>query len=228
MEGASPYKIMIVEDDAAISGVLERQLVKWGYLVHAVTEFGSILEQFLDHRPHLVLLDIALPYFDGYHWCGEIRKISRTPIVFISSAGDDMNQVMALSLGADDFLSKPFSLEVATAKIQAILRRAYAFGTGADRLTRRGATLDLGGASIFWGGQRTELTRNEFKILQTLMENGGVTVSRETLMEKLWETDSFIDDNTLTVNMARLRKKLEGIGLCGFIVTKKGLGYLIP
>lgn len=222
------YRILIVEDDLVITSVLERHLTKWGYLVQPVTAFDRVLEDFTAYSPHLVLLDISLPFFNGYYWCGELRKISRTPILFLSSAGDDMNQVMALSLGADDFISKPFSLEVVTAKIQAILRRAYSFAGDPEVLTRGGATLNLGDATLSYGESRVDLTRNEFKILQVLMEKGGGTVSREALMEKLWETDSFIDDNTLTVNMARLRKKLEGMGLCGFIETKKGLGYRIP
>lgn len=222
------YRILIVEDDPVITGVLERHLTKWGYLVQVVTAFDKVLEDFTACRPHLVLLDISLPFFNGYYWCGELRKISRTPILFLSSAGDDMNQVMALSLGADDFIPKPFSLEVVTAKIQAILRRAYSFGGDPEVLSRGGATLSLGDATLSYGESCVDLTKNEFKILQVLLEKGGGTVSRETLMEKLWETDSFIDDNTLTVNMARLRKKLEGMGLCGFIETKKGMGYRIP
>lgn len=222
------YRIFIVEDDAAITGVLERQLTKWGYDVQAAADFNRILEQFQAYKPHLVLLDISLPFFDGYYWCGEIRKISKTPIIFISSAGDDMNLVMALSLGADDFIAKPFRLEVATAKIQALLRRTYAFGGEPECLTRGGVTLNLTEATLTYGDSAADLTKNEFKILQVLMGQCGATVGRDTLMEKLWETDCFIDDNTLTVNMARLRRKLEGIGLQNFIVTKKGLGYRIP
>lgn len=222
------YRLLIVEDDPAITGVLERHLTKWGYLTEHVTEFDKVLEQFQKIRPHLVLLDISLPFFNGYHWCGEIRKISRAPILFLSSAGDDLNQVMALSMGADDFIPKPFSLEVATAKIQALLRRAYSFGGDPDCLTHGGVTLNLGDATLSYGESAVELTKNEFKILQTLLEQPGAAVSRETLMERLWQTDCFIDDNTLTVNMTRLRKKLEAIGLCGFIVTKKGIGYQIP
>lgn len=222
------YRIMIVEDDAAITGVLERQLAKWGCGVRAVTDFNGVLELFQSYRPHLVLLDISLPFFDGYYWCGEIRKISKTPIIFISSAGDDMNLVMALSLGADDFIAKPFRLEVVTARVQALLRRTYAFGGEPERLTRGGATLNLADATLDYGGAAVDLTKNEFKILQVLMSRHGATVSRETLMERLWETDCFIDDNTLTVNITRLRRKLEGAGLRDFIVTKKGMGYRIP
>lgn len=222
------YRILIVEDDAAITGVLERHLQKWGYMIHAVHDFSDVLGQFLSYKPHLVLMDISLPFFDGYHWCGEIRKISKAPILFLSSAGDAMNQVMALSLGADDFLPKPFQLELVTAKIQALLRRAYTFGGDAEVLQRGGVTLDLNKMSLSYGEQILELTRNEFKIIQVLMEQAGNTASREYLMQKLWETDSFIDDNTLTVNVTRLRRKLQSVGLDGFILTKKGMGYLIP
>lgn len=226
--GEQKYRILIVEDDPAITGVLERHLTKWGYLAETVVEFDKVMEAFRRVHPHLVLLDISLPFFNGYHWCGEIRKISRAPILFLSSAGDGVNQVMALGMGADDFIPKPFNLDVATAKIQALLRRAYSFGGEPDCLTRGDVTLNLGDATLSYGERAVELTKNEFKILQTLLEKAGTAVGRETLMERLWQTDCFIDDNTLTVNMTRLRKKLEAIGLCGFIVTKKGLGYQIP
>jgi len=221
------YKILIVEDDTTITEVLERQLKKWGYLVETVTNFGSVLEQFEAYQPHLVLLDISLPFFNGYHWCSEIRKISQTPIIFISSASDDMNLVMAINLGADDFVSKPFNLEVITAKIQAILRRTYSFGADLNILTHNGVTLNLGESTLLYGDERIELTKNEFKIMQLLMENIGNTVTREHIMKTLWETESFIDDNTLTVNITRLRRKLESIGLADYIVTKKGIGYLV-
>jgi DNA-binding response OmpR family regulator len=217
----------VVEDDDTITGVLERHLTKWGYLVQGVRDFSNVLEQFLAFKPHLTLLDISLPFYSGYHWCEEIRKASKSPILFLSSAGDDMNQVMALSLGADGFVVKPFSLEVVTAKIQALLRRAYSFGGDEDILTRGDISLNLREATLSRGASSIELTRNEFRILEALLKQAGKTVSREALMMKLWETDSFIDDNTLTVNMARLRKKLESIGLAGWIITKKGWGYLI-
>lgn len=220
------YKILVIEDDPTITEVLERQLTKWGYLVRTVTDFGSVLEQFEAYEPHLVLLDISLPFFNGYHWCMEIRKVSQTPIIFISSASDDINLVMAINLGADDFVAKPFNLEVITAKIQAILRRAYAFGADMNVIKLGGVTLNLGESVLLYCNQRLELTKNEFKIIQTLMEAKGNIVTRDDIIKKLWETESFIDDNTLTVNVARLRKKLESIGLTNFIVTKKGVGYL--
>lgn len=219
------YKIMIVEDDATITQVLTRQLQNWGYQVHAVTDFTTVLEQFNQFAPHLVLLDISLPFWGGYHWCQQIRRVSQAPIIFISSAGDHMNQVMALNMGADDFIPKPFEINIVMAKIHALLRRAYSFGADLNVLEYGGAVLNLGEASLSCGEETLELTKNEFKMLQVLFEYRGNAVSRDTMMQRLWETDSFVDDNTLTVNMTRLRKKLEGIGLEGFILTKKGMGY---
>lgn len=221
------YKIMIVEDDETITGVLERQLKRWGYFVTIAEDFEHVLGQFEAQMPDLVLLDISLPFFNGYHWCTEIRKISRTPIIFISSAGDDMNLVMAISMGADDFIAKPFSLDVVTAKIQAVLRRTYAFGTDVQMLKASGVTLNLTEAVLSYGDKKLKLSKNEFKILQILMERKSQPVSREDIIKRLWETESFIDDNTLTVNITRLRKKLEEIGLYDFIKTRKGLGYII-
>ncbi len=221
------YKILVIEDDLTISEVLERQLTKWGYLVQTVTDFGSVLEQFEAYEPHLVFLDISLPFFNGYHWCMEIRKVSQKPIIFLSSASDDMNLVMAINLGADDFVAKPFNLEVVTAKIQAILRRTYSFGADMNVVNLGGVTLNLGDSTILYCNRRLELTKNEFKITQLLMEAKGNIVTRDDIIKKLWETESFIDDNTLTVNITRLRKKLESIGLIDFIVTKKGIGYLV-
>lgn len=216
-----------MEDDPAITGVLERHLTKWGFAPYSVTDFSAVLEEFIHIEPHLVLLDISLPYFNGYYWCGELRRISKTPVIFLSSAGDQLNQVMALNMGADDFISKPFDLEVLVAKMQALLRRTYDFGGQMHVLEHRGAVLNLNDASLLVGEVRLDLTKNEFRILQFLLENKGRTVSRSAMMERLWENDSFIDDNTLTVNIARLRRRLEEAGLSAFIVTKKGLGYLV-
>ena len=185
------------------------------------------MEEFAAFAPHLVLLDIGLPFRNGYHWCGEIRQVSRAPIIFLSSASDNMNIVMAMNMGGDDFIAKPFDLEVLAAKIQALLRRTYDFGASAPLLECRGAVLDTGDNTLRYEGQKLELSRNEYRILQVLLEHKGRTVSREALMQKLWETDSFVDENTLTVNMARLRRKLEGVGLKEFILTKKGLGYIV-
>ena len=177
--------------------------------------------------PQLVLLDLMLPYFNGYHWCSEIRKVSRVPIVFLSSASDNMNIVMAMNMGGDDFIAKPFDLNVLTAKLQAILRRTYDFGSTEQVLECRGAVLNTSNASLTYQGEKLELTKNEYRILQTLYENMGKVVSRDTLMQRLWETDCFVDENTLTVNVTRLRRKLDGIGLQNFIVTRKGMGYLL-
>ncbi|MCI8525670.1 MAG: response regulator transcription factor [Oscillospiraceae bacterium] len=220
------YKILIVEDDPVIAQALERQLGQWGWAARRTEDFADVLSAFEDYAPHLVLLDVALPCFNGYHWCAEIRKRSHAPILFLSSAADDMNLIMAIQLGADDYVAKPFRMEVLTAKIRALLRRAYGFGAEGASLTCGGVTLRLGDGSVEWNGQTLELTRNEAQILQRLMERPGCTVRREALIRALWDREDFIDDNTLTVNVARLRKKLEGLGLRDFIVTRKGEGYL--
>ncbi len=220
-------RIYLVEDDAVIAGAVARHMEAWGCRVKAAEDFSNILEEFRSFAPQLVLLDIYLPFFNGYHWCTEIRKISRVPIIFLSSASDNMNIVMAMNMGGDDFIAKPFDLEVLTAKVQALLRRSYDFAADPGRLEHRGAVLDLRDATLSYGEEKLDLSRNEYRILQVLLENRGRTVSREALMQKLWETDSFVDENTLSVNMNRLRRKLDGMGLEGFIRTKKGLGYLV-
>ena len=221
------YKILIVEDDATIAGVLSSHLTKWGFQVRAVEDFHTVLDQFLRFDPQLVILDVTLPCFNGYHWCGEIRKLSKVPILFLSSAADNMNIVMAINLGADDYISKPFDLEIVLAKVQALLRRSYDFAPSMPVLEHRGAMLSTGDQVLTYQDQKIELTKNEYRILLTLMENRGKVVSRERLMERLWETDSFVDENTLTVNVNRLRRKLEGAGLRNFIATRFGVGYLI-
>ena len=221
------YRILIVEDDAAIASLLERHLTAWGLAARCVEDFRAVLDEFTAFDPQLVLLDVSLPFYDGYHWCREIRKVSRVPVVFVSSAADNMNIVMAMNMGGDDFITKPFDLSVLMAKIQAVLRRTYDFGALSPILEHRGAVLNTADASLTVQGARVELTKNDYRILQTLLERKGSVVSRDTLMEKLWETDSFVDENTLTVNIARLRRKLEAAGLPDYITTKKGLGYLI-
>ena len=220
-------KIYLVEDDAVIAAAVARHMEAWGCQVRIAQDFSNILEEFRAFGPQLVLLDIYLPFFNGYHWCTEIRKISQVPIIFLSSASDNMNIVMAMNMGGDDFIAKPFDLEVLTAKVQALLRRTYDFAADTGRLEHRGAVLNLRDATLSYGEEKLGLSRNECRILQVLLENRGRTVSRETLMQKLWETDSFVDENTLSVNMNRLRRKLDGMGLEGFIRTKKGLGYLV-
>ena len=221
------YKIFLVEDDPTIVSVLDRQLAQWDYLVHSVEAFDAVMEEFTAFEPHLVLLDVSLPFYDGYYWCEKIRRVSKVPILFISSATDEMNLVMAVNMGADDFVSKPFQMKVILAKIQALLRRTYSSGMDPSILTHKGVTLNLNSALLSYDTQTLELSRNELKILQVLLENKGTVVTRESLMQELWQTDSFVDDNTLTVNIARLRKHLEEAGLTGFITTKKGLGYLV-
>ncbi|MGI6068890.1 MAG: response regulator transcription factor [Blautia sp.] len=225
--GPSGYKILIVEDDLTIAGTVANQLSSWGYQVKCVEDFQNVLQEFAGFDPQLVLMDLSLPFYNGFHWCDEIRKISQIPILFLSSASDNMNIVMAMSRGADDFISKPFDMGVLVAKVQAMLRRAYSFGGTSNILEHGGAILNLANTTLTWNGEAVELTKNDFRILQILFENAGKVVSREAIMTKLWENDSFIDDNTLTVNMTRLRKKLEAVGLKDFIVTKKGLGYRI-
>ncbi len=220
-------KIMIVEDDEIISASVEKYLRNWGYDVRTIKDFEHVLREVADYNPHLVLMDISLPYFNGYYWCEEIRKVSKIPIIFVSSAADNMNIIMAVNMGADDFIAKPFELEVLLAKVQAILRRTYDFGGQTSLLEHRGVILDIGNQTLTYEGEQIELTKNEYKILKTLMENKGKTVSRDKIMMKLWESDSFVDDNTLTVNMTRLRKKLESAGMKDFIETKKGLGYYV-
>lgn len=222
------YKLLIVEDDMMIAKILESHLEKWGYEVKCITDFEKVYQTFLDFEPHLVLLDISLPFFNGFHWCGEIRKVSKVPIVFISSASDNMNIVMAINMGADDFVEKPFDLNVITAKIQALLRRAYSFQGSVNVIEHKGVVLNLNDASVSYEEKHLELTKNDYKILQFLLENVGKIVSREEIMVRLWENEEFIDDNTLTVNVTRLRKKLETIGVKEFIITKKGIGYMIP
>lgn len=221
------YKILIIEDDQIIAKGLKNHLEKWELETQIVADFQHILDQFAAYDPQLVLLDISLPFFNGYHWCSEIRKISKVPIIFISSSSDNMNIVMAMNMGGDDFIAKPFDLAVVVAKIQALLRRTYSFQGQVNLLEHKGAILNLGDASISYADQKVELSKNEFKTLQILLENKGQVVSREMIMKRLWDSDCFVDDNTLTVNIARLRKKLDEAGLSDFIATKKGIGYLI-
>lgn len=222
------YKILIVEDEPLIAESMKRYLLKWGNEVECVTDFAEVLKHFVRFLPQLVLLDIGLPFYNGYYWCAEIRKISQVPILFLSSASDKMNIVMAMNMGGDDFIAKPFDLEVLLAKVQAVLRRAYAFlGANPSVMECKGAVLNLSDMSVNYQGQRLELSKNEFRILQLLYEHAGQTVSREQMMKRLWDEECFVDDNTLTVNINRLRRSLREIGLVDFIHTKKGVGYQI-
>lgn len=222
---SNTYKIMIVEDDPTIAGAVKAHLESWGFTSFVPDDFSRVDALVRREAPHLILMDIGLPFYNGLHWCGEIRKFSNVPVIFLSSNRDNMNIVMAMNMGGDDFVTKPFDLMVLTAKIQALLRRAYDFSSSSEALEVNGVVLDLPTASLLYDGQRIDLTKNEFRILQVLMENAGRIVSRDALMERLWETDSFVDDNTLTVNVNRLRKKLEDWGIREFIATRKGMGY---
>ena len=221
------YRILIVEDEEGIAQAVKEQAELWGLEAECVRDFRNVMTAFAEYAPHLVLMDIGLPFFNGYHWCGEIRKISSVPVMFISSASDSMNIVMAMNMGADDFIVKPFDGSVLIAKIQALLRRTYDFSGSVPVMEHRGALLNLGDNTLVYQRERINLSKNEYRILLALMENKGKVVSRERLMERLWETDSFVDENTLTVNVNRLRKKLDGAGLEGFITTKVGVGYII-
>ncbi len=221
------YKILIVEDDRVIAQAIQKQINTWGYEAAAVQDFRKVMETFVDFDPQLVLLDISLPFYNGYHWCAEIRKVSKVPIIFLSSNSDNMNIVMAMNMGADDFIAKPFDLNVLVAKIQALLRRTYDFTGNTSLLEHGGLLLNCNDTTVSCGGKRQRLTKNEFRILQTLMEQHGSVVSREAIMQAIWESDDFIDDNTLTVNVTRLRRKLEKLGYYDYIKTKKGLGYII-
>lgn len=221
------YKILIVEDENAIAQAEKEHLEKWDFSVHCIKDFKNVLSEAADYQPDLILLDIKLPWYNGFYWCSEIRKSSKVPIIFVSSADDDMNIVTAMDMGGDDFIAKPFSLPVLTAKIHAVLRRVNSSPEQINILEHKGVRLNLSDATVVYQEQSAELTRNEFKILCLLMEHAGKMVSRDTIMMQLWESESFIDDNTLTVNVARIRKKLKEIGAPDYIITKKGIGYLV-
>ena len=221
------YRILVCDDEKDIVSALKIYLMADGYQVFEAYNGREALEILKNEDIHLVLMDITLPFYNGYHWCSEIRKISNVPVIFISSAADNMNIIMAVNMGGDDFVPKPFDLSVLTAKVQAVLRRTYDLSGKVPVLEHQGAILNLNDASLTYNGEKIDLTKNEFRILQTLMENKGRLVSRDTLMTRLWESDSFVDENTLTVNIARLRRKLEAAGLPDFIRTRKGAGYLV-
>lgn len=221
------HKILMVEDEQDILKGFQNIAKGWDLEVKGITDFRNIFSEFADYNPHLVLMDISLPAFDGYYWCSEIRKQSKVPIIFLSSASENMNIIMAMNMGADDFIAKPFDANVLVAKIQALIRRTYDFGENVPVLEHKGATLNLGDNTLTYNNEKIDLSGNEFKILLTLMKNKGVIVSREKLMEVLWETDNFVDENTLTVNVNRLRKKLDAAGLIDYIKTKFGVGYIV-
>lgn len=221
------YKVFMVEDDRGIAQAVLTQLQAWEMEARAVQDFRNVLGEFAAFDPHLILMDISLPFFNGYHWCQEIRRVSKVPIIFISSAADNLNIVMAMNMGGDDFIAKPFDLSVLMAKVQALLRRTYDFADSVSVLEHRGALLNTGDGSLTYEGASIPLSKNEYRILLTLLQHKGKVVSRERLMEALWATDSFVDENTLSVNVNRLRKKLDAAGLTAFITTQHGVGYLV-
>ncbi|MDE7270816.1 MAG: response regulator transcription factor [Acetatifactor sp.] len=221
------YRLLIVEDDFGIANEMKAWVEKWDMEALIAEDFREVTAEYARFQPHIILLDITLPFYDGYYWCREIRKISNVPIVFLSSAADNMNIIMAMNMGADDFVPKPFDRNVLMAKIQALLRRSYDFAGTVPVLEHRGAFLNMGDNTLTFGEERIPLTQNEYRILLCLMESKGSVVSREKLMERLWETEQFVDENTLTVNVNRLRKKLDAAGLEHFIQTKFGVGYLV-
>lgn len=222
------FKILIVEDDLKMEEIIKENLERWGYQGFKINDFSNVFEEYCRLKPDLILMDINLPYFDGFYWCEKIRQVSKIPVIFISSRSNNMDIIMAINMGGDDYITKPFSLEVLMAKIQALLRRSYSYqGTETHMIELRGAVLNLNQSTLTYHEQKVDLTKNEFKILQLLMHNHGLIISRDKIMRSLWEDESFVDDNTLTVNINRLRKKLTDIGLEDFISTKKNQGYIV-
>ena len=221
------YKIMIVEDDVTIRKILKESLCQWGFNAFYIEDFNQVLKTFIDEKPHLILMDVTLPFYNGYYWTKEIRKYSKLPIIFISSNTGNMDMIMAMNMGGDDYITKPFELDFVIAKVQALLRRSYEFITQSSIIEHEGLILNLLEGIITYQNQSEELTKNELKIIQLLLENKGNIVSRDKMMVKLWNSDCFIDDNTLTVNVNRLRKKIEKLGLMNFVKTKKGMGYYV-
>jgi len=222
------FKIMIIEDDPKMREIVLENINKWGFEGFALTEFTAVLSEFIKFEPHLLLLDINLPAYDGFYWCNKIREVSRVPIIFISARNSNMDIIMAMNMGGDDYLQKPFSLEVLMAKINALLRRTYSYKeVEASALEHNGVILNVKDTLLQYNDQKVELTKNEYRIAYILIKKAGQIVSRDEIMNRLWEDESFVDDNTLTVNINRLRHKLKDIGLNDFIQTRKGQGYII-
>jgi DNA-binding response OmpR family regulator len=222
------YRIMMIEDDEKIRRIVADTLKKWQYDVVEVTKFDQVLMEFEQADPHLILLDINLPVFDGYYWCQQIRAMSKVPIIFLSSRNQNMDIIMAINMGGDDFIQKPFDLDILVAKISALIRRKYTYQEDENIIyNHRGLKLYVTNSTIEFKGQSTELSRNEFILLQLMMRNVGKILSREDLMHALWNEEQFVDDNTLTVNVNRMRRKIASLGLEDFIVTRKGMGYVI-
>ncbi|KRE72857.1 response regulator transcription factor [Paenibacillus sp. Soil750] len=222
------YRIMMVEDDEKIRRIVADTLQKWQYDVVEVTQFDQVLKDFQQSDPHLILLDINLPVFDGYYWCQQIRAVSKVPIIFLSSRNQNMDIIMAINMGGDDFIQKPFDLDILVAKVSALIRRKYTYQEDESaKFTHKGLKLHVTNSTIEYKGQVSELSRNEFILLQLIMRNIGKIVSREDMMQVLWNEEQFVDDNTLTVNVNRMRRKIAALGLEDYIVTRKGMGYLI-
>lgn len=219
---------MIIEDNKSLGDEIQYGLYKWGFETIIVDNFENVLQDFVSNNPHLIILDINLPCFDGFYWCNRIRELSKVPIIFLSSRDTKMDILMAVNMGGDDYITKPFSMDILIAKINALLRRTYSYGESVnDVIECDGAILNICDSTLFYNEKKIELTRNEMKILLLLMKNRGRIISRERIMRALWEDDNFVNDNTLTVNVNRLRSKLEDVGLIDFIATKKGQGYII-
>ncbi len=221
------YKVLIIEDDLNAAQSISNFLSAWGFQCEYLRDFGQVTDQFISFKPEIVLLDITLPHYNGYHWCEEIRKISKVPIIFISSINDNLNMILAMNMGGDDFVVKPFDLNFLLAKINSLLRRTYDFQGAMNVVACGDVVLDLDNAKLQYKGGILELSRNDFIILKELMTHSGKNVSRDELMQALWNDNTFVDDNTLTVNVTRVRNKLRGIGLEDFIVTRKGMGYQV-
>lgn len=221
------YRIFVVEDDRTIAREVCRLAESWGMEAKSAEDLRNVAAEAAEYGPHLIIMDIGLPFFDGYYWCRELRKQTAAPILFLSSAADNMSVIMAVNMGGDDFVAKPFDGGVLMAKVRSLLRRCYDMASEPVLVECRGARLHSGDQKLDYNGQTVELTKNEYRILSCLMESGGRVVSREKLMERLWETDSFVDENTLTVNVNRLRRKLAAAGLEDFIATRHGVGYII-
>lgn len=221
------YKILIIEDDFTIASTLKEYLSRWDYNVTYISDFKNITDQVIHFDPQLILLDVMLPYYNGFYWCAEIRKFSRVPIIFVSSVSDNMNIVMAMNMGGDDFIIKPFDIDVLNAKVGALIRRTYSFQGQVNYIEHNGVILNLSDTTLTYHGRKIDMTKNDYRIMQLLMENLGTVITREEIMQRLWENDNYVDDNTLTVNINRLRKKLSEIGLNNFIKTKKGIGYMV-
>lgn len=221
------YKVLIIEDDFNAAQSISNFLSTYGFQCEYLKDFQQVIDQFITFKPEIVLLDITLPHYNGYYWCEEIRKISKVPIIFISSINDNLNMILAMNMGGDDFVVKPFDLNFLLAKINSLLRRTYDFQGTMNVIACGDVLLDLDNAKLQYKGNILELSRNDFIILKELMTHSGKNVSRDELMQALWNDNTFVDDNTLSVNMARVRNKLSKIGLEGFIITRKGMGYQV-